>query len=58
MRKILPKVELSMPNAQFKFCQPKCDRLKASTIINLIEGDVIHHFSVAMIPAKINLEPK
>ncbi|MEH1766536.1 hypothetical protein [Nostoc sp.] len=24
-----------LPNTQFKFCQPKCDRFKASTIISL-----------------------
>ncbi|MCC5598063.1 hypothetical protein [Nostoc favosum] len=43
MKKIPPKVQLSMPhapcpmpNAQFKFCQPKRDRLKASTIISLL----------------------
>jgi hypothetical protein len=56
----MPHAPCPMPNAQFKFkfCQPKRDRFKASSIIQLIEGDAIHRLYIAMIPGKINLEPK
>ncbi|MDZ8088862.1 MAG: hypothetical protein RMY16_25430, partial [Nostoc sp. DedQUE12b] len=47
-----------LPNARFKFCQPKRDRKEARTIISLWKVMLFIASGVGMISGKINLEPK